>query len=97
MNQLSGESRGGAPRLRVDGDELVEIVHGRRIDGRERALDHVRDPEEGKLLVEESSHGHLVGGVEDARRRSAGLARRARESETGERLLVWRRELENEP
>jgi hypothetical protein len=60
------------------------------------ALDDLRDAQERQPSIQEGRHGDLVCGVEDARHRPSCFSSRAGERKAGERLLVWRRELEDE-
>src|SRR6186997_2544381 len=67
VNQLPCERGGSLPRLRVDRDELVDVLRGHRVGRVQRPLDHLRDAEERQAPVQEGGHRYLVGGVEDAR------------------------------
>src|SRR5688500_13637299 len=96
MDQLAGQGGSGATCLDVDRLELVEVTRRRRLERGKGALDDVRDSEEGKLLGQERFDGDFVRRVEYARCGTARLSRRPRERETGEGLLVGRRELEDE-
>ena len=70
---------------RVRLDQLVEVAGRRAVDGVERLLDDLGDPEERQPAVEERGDGDLVRGVVGARdtfRRARRLAARARAAGT---------------
>ena len=96
-SEPAARERRDPARLRVHRGQVVEVARRRAVELRERALDHVRDPEERQAALQEGGHGHLVRSVERAGRRVAGLPRGAGEREAGERLQVRRAELQDHP
>src|SRR5256714_7167242 len=88
-----GPSLGEAPRLGVRLDEGLEVAGGGSVDGCERLLDRVGDPEERQPALEERPDGDLVRRVVGARIGSSELAgaageRQQRESFPGLRVVL---------
>src|SRR3954468_24449179 len=66
------ELAGPRPGLGVGHVERLEVVHRRRAQRVEDALDDRGDAEERQAALQERVHGHLVGGVQRAGGRPAG-------------------------